>query len=73
MSLAFQIIKDRYLTFSYSIPWSQTGYSDNLLNFFFLRYLKVASSDMSCLEAHEGFFSLFMKGIFDPFDKKLIS
>ena len=29
-------------------------------------YRKVASSNMSCLEAHAGFFRLFMKGIFDP-------
>ena len=35
-------------------------------------YRKVASSHMSRLEAHAGFFRLLMKGIFDPFDKKLI-
>jgi hypothetical protein len=34
-------------------------------------------SNMSCLEAHAGFFRLLLKGIFDPyalghFDKKLI-
>ena len=39
-------------------------------------YSKVASSNTSHLEAHAGFFRLFMKGIFDPyvlrpFDKKL--
>ena len=38
----------------------------------------VASSNMSCLEAHVGFFRLLMKGIFDPyalwpFEKKEIS
>ena len=43
-----------------------------------IHYHKVASSNMSCLEAHAGFFRLLMKGIFDPyilspFDKKLIS
>ena len=42
------------------------------------KYRKVASSNMSRLEAHAGFFRLLMKGIFDPyvlwpFDKKLIS
>ena len=31
------------------------------------RYHKVASSNMSCLEAHAVFFSLLMKGIFDPY------
>ena len=41
-------------------------------------YCKVASSNMSRLEAHAGFFRLPMKGIFDPYepwplDKKLIS
>ena len=29
-------------------------------------YRKVASSNMSRLEAHAGFFRLLMKGIFDP-------
>ena len=41
-------------------------------------YRKVGSSNMSCLEAHTGFFLLLMKGIFGPyllwmFDKELIS
>ena len=41
------------------------------------RYRKIASSNTSRLEAHEGFFRLLMKGIFGsyvlwPFDKKLI-
>ena len=27
---------------------------------------------MSCLETHASFFRLLMKGIFDPYDKKLI-
>ena len=40
-------------------------------------YRKIASSNMSCLEAHLGLFSLLMKGIFGayvliPFDKKLM-
>ena len=30
-------------------------------------YCKVMSSNTSCLEAHAGFFTLLMKGIFDPF------
>ena len=30
-------------------------------------YRKVASSNMSCLEAHAGFFRLLMKGIFELF------
>ena len=30
-------------------------------------YRKVASSNMSPLEAHAGFFRLVMKGIFDPY------
>ena len=30
-------------------------------------YRKVASSNTSCLEAHEGFFRLFMNGILDPY------
>ena len=39
--------------------------------------IKVASSNTPCLEAHAGFFRLFMKGIFDPyvlwpFGKKLV-
>ena len=43
-----------------------------------VEYHKVASSNMSHLEAHAGFFRLLMKRIFDPyvlcpFDKKLIS
>ena len=33
----------------------------------FFVYRKVASSNMSCLEAHAGFFRLLMKGIFDPY------
>ena len=32
-----------------------------------IHYHKVASSNMSCLEAHAGFFRLLMKGIFDPY------
>ena len=34
---------------------------------FFHQYRKVASSNTSRLEAHAGFFRLFMKGIFDPY------
>ena len=30
-------------------------------------YRKVASSNMSPLEAHEGFLRLLMKGTFDPY------
>ena len=30
-------------------------------------YRKVASSNTSCLEAHDGLFRLLMKGIFDPY------
>ena len=30
-------------------------------------YLKVTSSNTSCLEAHAGFFRFLMKGIFDPY------
>ena len=30
-------------------------------------YCKVVSSNSSRLEAHEGFFRLLMKGIFDPY------
>ena len=30
-------------------------------------YRKVASSNMPCLEAHTGFSSLLMKGIFNPY------
>ena len=30
-------------------------------------YRKVASSNMSRLEAHKGFFRLLMKGILDPY------
>ena len=33
-------------------------------------YRKVPSSNMSCLEAHPGFFRLLMKGIFDPYVKR---
>ena len=36
-------------------------------------YRKVLSSNTSRLETHAGFFRLLMKGIFDPFDKKLIA
>ena len=44
----------------------------------YIQYCKVASSNMSRLEAHDSFFRLLMKGIFGPdalwpFDKKLIS
>ena len=38
-----------------------------------LQYRKVASSNMSHFEADAGFFRLLMKGIFDTFDKKLVS
>ena len=31
------------------------------------KYRKVVSSNMSCLEAHEVFFRLLMKGIIDPY------
>ena len=31
------------------------------------KYRKVASSNMPRLEAHDGFFRLLMKGIFDPY------
>ena len=34
---------------------------------FLLDYRKVVSSNTSRLEAHEGFFKLLMKGIFDPY------
>jgi hypothetical protein len=37
------------------------------LNFNFYIYRKVASFNMSRLEAHAGFFRLLMKGIFDPY------
>ena len=30
-------------------------------------YRKVASSNMSCIEAHAGFFRLLMKRIFNPY------
>ena len=33
----------------------------------YLGYRKVASSNTSRLEAHEGFFRLLMEGIFDPY------
>ena len=36
-------------------------------------YCKVARSNTSHFEAHAGFFRLLMKGIFDPYDKTLIS
>ena len=32
-----------------------------------VKYRKVASSNMSRLEAHVGFFRLLMKGIFEPY------
>ena len=32
-----------------------------------VEYHKVASSNMSHLEAHAGFFRLLIKGIFDPY------
>ena len=34
------------------------------------QYHKVESSNMSCLEAHVGFFRLLMKGIFGPYVQK---
>jgi hypothetical protein len=37
-----------------------SGFNINLID-----YGKVASSSMSCLEAHVEFFRLLMKGIFD--------
>ena len=66
---------------------SVTGlyYSWNCSNLFWsdlvqttsLKFCKIKRSNMSCWEAHVGFFRLFMKGIFGPyvlwhFDKKLI-
>ena len=63
---------------------SVTGlyYSWNCSNLFWsdlvqttsLKFCKIKRSNMSCWEAHVGFFRLFMKGIFVPyvpFDKKL--
>ena len=32
-----------------------------------IKYPKVASYNTSRLEAHEGFFRMLMKGIFDPY------
>ena len=42
-----------------------------------MEYRKIANSNTSRLEAHEGFFRLLVKGIFhpyvlSPFDKRLI-
>ena len=66
---------------------SVTGlyYSWNCSNLFWsdlvqttsLKFCKIKRSNMSCWEAHVGFFRLFMKGIFGPyvlwhFDKKLL-
>ena len=42
---------------------------DNLMEK--IRYHKVASSNMSRLEAHAGFFRLLKKGIFDPYVLKV--
>ena len=39
--------------------------------FFNFQYRKLASSNMSHLEAHAGFFRLLMKGIFDPYHPTL--
>ena len=36
-------------------------------------YSKVASSNMSRLEAHAGYFRLLMKGIFDPYVLDLLT
>ena len=36
-----------------------------------IKYCKVGSSNISCLEAHAGFFRLLMKEIFDPYVKKV--
>ena len=33
----------------------------------YFKYRKVASSNTSLLEAHAGFFTFLMKGIFDPY------
>ena len=45
--------------------WSMTSSNSALLGA--NDYRKVASSNMSRLEAHAGFFRLLMKGIFDPY------
>ena len=37
------------------------------LNFMFLMYRKVVTSNTFHLEAHAGFFRMLMKGIFDPY------
>ena len=37
------------------------------LEYFKLKYCKMASSNTSRLEAHVGFFRLLMKGIFGPY------
>ena len=51
------------------VPKSGGSESDNnqgtLVEFQSFIYRKVASSNMSRLEAHAGFFRLLMKGIFD--------
>ena len=53
------------------VPKSGGSESDNnqgtLVEFQSFIYRKVASSNMSRLEAHAGFFRLLMKGIFDPY------
>ena len=44
------------------------GKSSYSLNYYLLnKYRKVASSNMSCLEAHAGFFRLLMKALFNPY------
>ena len=42
---------------SSSVAWLRSGGAT---------YLKIASSNASCLEAHVGFLRLLMKGIFGP-------
>ena len=50
---------------------SHLPHSSSLQFYEFFKYRKVASSNMSRLEAHAGFFRLLMKGIFDPYHTTL--
>ena len=54
-----------YIIVMFEIHWLLGGY---LWKFKLATiYLKVGSSNTSCLDAHAGIFRLLMKGIFDPY------
>ena len=60
-----QMIKSYPYSCHFNVPLERNG--QQVFNFVLSTYRKVASSKMSRLEVHAGFFRLLMKGIFYPY------